>query len=117
MKKGLSLLELVVAFGLLALVLPFVLNLIPSGTLAMKKAEEIQEASAYGWKLIEEARASTALGVDLNTQVTLGTTQYQVVREIYQVDDRLRDVVVELRPRRGEPQRLAARMELHAPPP
>jgi hypothetical protein len=114
-RKGLSLLELVVCFGLLALVIPFVLNLVPSGTLALRKAEVVQEASAYGLVLIDEARNSPAMGLDLDTTRTVGRTEFRIRREIYQVDDRLRDVVVELTPRRGQTMRLATRMELYAP--
>ena len=116
MRKGMSLLELVVCIGLLALVIPFVLNLIPSGTLALRKAEEVQEASAYGVILIDQARSSPALGLDLDENRRVGRSEYHVRREIYQVDDRLRDVVVELTPRRGQPMRLATRMELYAAP-
>jgi hypothetical protein len=111
------LLELVVCVALLALVIPFVLNLVPSGTLALKKSEQVQEASCYAFKLIEEARNSPAMGLDLDTTVRLGTTDYAVRREIFQVDSRLRDVVVEMKPGRGQPIRLATRMALYAAPP
>ncbi|MEW6281564.1 MAG: type II secretion system protein [Candidatus Eremiobacterota bacterium] len=110
--RGLSLLETVVAIGLVGLMIPFVLNLIPSGTLALKRAETLEVATAYGWKLIEEARRlPTVQGKDVDRDVKVGGTGFHVTREFFPVGDNLRDVVVTMRPSRGEPVRLATRME------
>ncbi len=106
MKRGMSLLEMVVCIGLLALVIPFVLNLIPSGSLALHKAEEVQAATATAALLIEEAGEG-----DLDEE----RGEFHVRRAIYQVDDRLSDVVVEVTPRRGAPVRLATRIRVDAP--
>ncbi|GMU55397.1 MAG: hypothetical protein AMXMBFR33_45430 [Candidatus Xenobia bacterium] len=113
--RGLSLLEMVVALGLLALVLPFLLNLVPSSALALKRAEDVDAASAYATRLLEEARATppSRLGVDLDSFVTLNNTRFRVVREVYAVDNypALRDVVVAISgPARLQPIRMATRL-------
>ncbi len=108
-----SLLEMVVALGLVALVLPFLLNLVPSSALALKRAEDVDAASAYATRLLEEARATppTRPGVDLDTTVTLNNTRFR--REVHAVDNypALRDIVVAISgPARLQPIRMATRL-------
>ncbi len=113
--RGLSLLEVVVALALLALVLPFLLNLVPSSALALKRAEDVNAASAYAAKLLDESRCAPnfTVGVDKQETVTLNNTEFQVAREIYAVQgmDEMRDVVVSVTgPRRFQPIRMATRL-------
>lgn len=114
MKRGLSLLEVVVALALIALVLPFLLNLVPSSALALKRSEDVNAASAYAAKLLEEVRAdpSPTPGVVTST-VRLNNTDFRIVREIYAVDRQpsLHDVVVSVHgPARFAPIRVATRI-------
>ncbi|MEW6278808.1 MAG: hypothetical protein AB1758_09315 [Candidatus Eremiobacterota bacterium] len=57
LRRALSLVEVVVAVGFLAISLILVLGLLPSGILSLKQAECLQTATSLGLRLIEEAPA------------------------------------------------------------
>ncbi|MBI3924867.1 MAG: hypothetical protein HY319_04950 [Armatimonadetes bacterium] len=99
MRRGLSLLEVVVALGLLALVLPMLVNLIPSSAVALRRAQDIDAATAYAHKVLEEARRDSTLapGATLEAEVTINRTNFRMIREVYEVSPAslgLVDVVV-----------------------
>lgn len=94
-RRGLSLLELIIAVALLAIAVLFIVSIIPSGVLGLKKAEDLQTASAYGMELIETVRMHPPAAPDRRSfALTLNSTNFDFVREIYAVEDDLFDVVV-----------------------
>ena len=83
---GLSLVEVTVSLTLAALVMLFILNLIPSGVLALRKAQDVQAASAYGYGLMEDATAALlsqrSVPASTDVRVTLNDTEFHVTRTV-----------------------------------
>lgn len=110
MKRGHSLLEMVVAAGILALALPLILNLLPTSFFALRKAENIQIATSLAIYQLDEARYLTPrLGAEVET-VAVGGHDYQVAREFYRVDTLRWDVLVVCTSQQLAPVRLATRV-------
>lgn len=94
-RRAVSLLEVVVALGLMAVVIPLLLNLLPSSMMSLRRAERLQVATTLAaYRMDEVNLLNPAPGVDLNEIVTLSSRRYQVVREFYIVDGDRLDVVV-----------------------
>lgn len=94
-RRGLSLLEIIFALGILATLLPLVLNLLPTSLLALRRSEQLQSATSLALYRVDEAQyLPRRAGVDLQEDVRLGELTYHVVREMYRVDDRRYDVAV-----------------------
>ncbi|MEW6278780.1 MAG: hypothetical protein AB1758_09175 [Candidatus Eremiobacterota bacterium] len=110
-RRGLSLMELVVALGLLALTFPMLLNLLPASQLARRKAENLQSATSLALEWLEDARVNPPAGPGLDRDLTvrLNGTRYQARREVVEVSPEAFDVVVTLEGP-GEPVRLATRI-------
>ena len=102
------------ALSLAALVLPFLLNLIPSGRLAQQKGENLQAATAFALEWIEDAslKPPKVDGTDKDQTVLLNGVAFHATREARQVEGQkdLQDVIVTLTTPRGEPIRLAIRL-------
>jgi len=111
-RQALSLLEVVVGLGLLALIMPLALNLIPSGRFAQKRALSLEAATALAQGWLEETRNASTLsaGVYRQQTVQVGQLTFRAVQEHYGVDAYLMDVVVVVQPPQGQPVRLATRM-------
>lgn len=111
--RAFSLIEVVVGLGLLALILPLALNLVPGSLFAQRRAQTTESATALaqGWLQIARTQASLAAGLYGPETVVVGGGSFGVVREVYNVDAYLQDVVVVVSPSRGQPIRLASRLE------
>lgn len=110
MKRGHSLLEMVVAAGILAMALPLVLNLLPTSFFALRKAENIQIATSLAIYQLDEARyIAPRPGAEAET-VTVGGQIYRLTREFYRVDTVRWDVLVVCSNQQLAPVRLATRI-------
>lgn len=106
--RGLSLLEVVVGLCLIALVVPFLLNLIPGGYLASFRAEIIQTGTTGALEWTEQARRKPKAR---NEKVVLNKIEFQASTEIFPVTDtNLIDIVVTFVPPRGAPIVLCTRV-------
>jgi type II secretory pathway pseudopilin PulG len=113
-KRGASLLEVVIALGLLAIIIPLIFNLLPSSMLSLRRAERLQVATTLAsyrmdeLSLLEEPQP----GRDLDEEISLPPHRYRVVREFYALDTYRMDVVVscELVESGLPPVRLATRL-------
>lgn len=94
-RHGLTLIEVLLAVALLAMGILFVVSIIPTSVLSLKKAENMQAAAAYGMELIECARlAPPQAGETREFEVTINQTSIKFVREVAPLADDLFDVVV-----------------------
>lgn len=91
MRRGLSLLEIVVAVGFLAISLIMVLSLMPAGILSLDQAEKLETATSLGTMLVEE---TTAPGPPETLTFTLNGTEYSCHRSTTSVASDLFDVRV-----------------------
>ncbi|MGE0495775.1 MAG: prepilin-type N-terminal cleavage/methylation domain-containing protein [Vulcanimicrobiota bacterium] len=81
-KRGLSLVEVVVAVVLLAAAVMFILGLIPAGILSLKQAENVQTANAYAVRLLEEAPRPASFPSPVEQFATqLNGTQFTATRQ------------------------------------
>jgi len=94
--RGITLIEITLALGLIGLGIVFVVSIIPSSVLTLKRAEDLQAATAYGIRVLDEAQQSppTTEGVDRDEHVTINATDFHVKRQVVKVDDSLMDVIV-----------------------
>ena len=113
MRRGASLLEVIIALGLLAIIIPLILNLLPSSMLSLRRAERLQVATTLAsYRIDEVAYLRPEAGRDLDVVVDLPPNHYRVVREFYALDIYRLDVVVscELVDSGLPPVRLATRL-------
>lgn len=92
-----------------------IVTLLPTGVLSLKKAENLQSATAYAREVMETSRRGFARTAGLERfEATINATQMQVSREIRPVPEtggRLHDVLVTIRwPGQPAPVRLVTRM-------
>ncbi len=98
MKRGVTLMEVVLSTALVAIGLLFIAGIIPTSGFSLKKAENMQSATAYGLELVEDARLKPSPGVATrHYKVTLNHTEMRFKREVLFVEDGLYDVVVTAR--------------------
>ena len=116
MRRGGTLLEIVVAAGILALAIPLVLNLLPTGLLSLRKAESLQISTSLAFYRMDEARLlAPRSGPQPVELVQIGPQTFTLAREFYQVDAQRWDVVVVCQPQGLAPVRLATRLVREAP--
>lgn len=106
-RRGFSLLEVVVALALAALVLPLVLDLLPTSALALKRAEDLQAATGLATRALDEMRADPEPG---QARVELNDTRFLVVREVFEIRPGILDLVVRVIDERKHEVRLATRI-------
>lgn len=96
MRRAASLMEVVVALGLLSVVIPLIFNLLPSSMLSLRRAERLQVATTLAAYRMDEVAlvAPTTAGVDVDEIHSLPPQKYRLVREFYLVDAYRMDVVV-----------------------
>ncbi len=119
MRRGVSLLEVVVAVALLAIGIVFVLSLLPSSVLTLKRAEDMQAATAYGMEVLHDAelRVPSIAGRDRDLHFEINGTSFHVTRDVLPVDALLTDVVVTVKWRDDVPPlKLATRLAAAATP-
>jgi Tfp pilus assembly protein PilV len=92
--RGLSLLEVVIALALVALGVVFVLGIIPTSVLSVKRSENIEAATAYGMELVEDARQNLGTGTERHYEVEFNNTRITFIRALYTVDESTTDIVV-----------------------
>lgn len=95
-RRAIGLMEVVVALGLLATVLPLLLNLFPSSLATMRRSEHLQTATGLAIYRLDECRLLKKLrpGVDLDETVALGEQSFRLVREFYELDAMRLEVTV-----------------------
>jgi|GEM_PF-1221197 len=86
-----SLIEVMVAIGLLAVTLLFTMTAISSSRKTSEYARQLETAAEYGRSLIEEIKASPPPlselpKKDIDRVMTIGTKECHVLRSIYYVD-------------------------------
>ena len=93
--RAATLLEVVVALGLLATILPLILNLLPSSLLSMRRSERLQVATTLAsYRMDESSLLPQVAGVNLDEIVELAPHRYRVVRQFYLPDAYRMDVCV-----------------------
>jgi hypothetical protein len=118
-RPGLSILETVLAISLLSAILIFVLSILPTGVFSLKKAEDLEAASAYGESWLDQARQSppSGNGTDRTADVALNHTTFHVVRSVRQIPPDLVDVTVTMTWNPAEPPlHLGTRLYVGTPP-
>jgi type II secretory pathway pseudopilin PulG len=108
--RGVSLAELSVSVALLGLLIMFVITLLPSSVVTLRRADAMQSATAYAVDMIEQARTNPALGVGTAFLLDLEGGHFQVVRTVTPADAGLQDVVVTLRDTHGHVVTIGTRM-------
>lgn len=106
MRRGFSLLEVVVALGLAALILPLMLELLPTSALALQRAEDLQTATGVAVRAMDQMRADPRAG---NSKVELNRTVFTIVTEVHDVRPGVVDLVVRVTDERQHEVRLATR--------
>lgn len=101
-----SLIEVVVALALAALMLPLMLDLLPTSALALQKAEDLQTATGVALQAIDTMRLEPK---DSDRDVVLNGTSFHVKERAYEISEGVYDLVVEVEFPRSEPVRLATR--------
>ena len=117
---GLSLVEVLVALGLIAISLMLILGMIPAGIQSSQRAADIQMAAAWSRQLLEEAPQpnSSTPPPDLNETKTIGSTEFQAKRTIRSTGNYLYQIQVETSWNAGvEPIRLSLTRYNPAGPP
>ena len=112
--RAVSLLEVMVALGLLACIIPLLVNLLPSSMVSLRRAERLQVATTLAAYRMDEANLlNVGPGLNLNEEVSLPPYRYRVAREFYAVGNDRVDVVVNvlLLESNFPPIRLASRIE------
>jgi len=84
-KRGFSLLEVVVSISLVGLIVIFVLTLWPSSIVASQAADEQIEAESLAQSHLEESRAVPFSSLGIGTQqLSSPGDRYRVFREVFQ---------------------------------
>lgn len=120
MKRGFTMVEVIVAAALLGACVLLIVGLVPSGVLSLKKAEDLQAASAYALQVLEFHRKTARPDQDEAFDVALNQTQFHVHVQTSAVPahaERLADLCVTMSwNRQPAPLVLATRVRC-APPP
>lgn len=86
-RRGLTLVEVIVALGLIAVSLMLILGLIPAGIRSSQRAADIQAAAAWSRLLIEQTPPPTEFPITAelaqsNHQQQIGSTIFQAKRQV-----------------------------------
>ncbi len=86
-RRGLTLVEIMVAIGLIAVSLMMVLALIPAGIHSAQRAENVQSAAAWSRQLIEDAPVPEEFPIapdiaEEQFEMKIGRTNYRAVRRL-----------------------------------
>lgn len=103
-----------VALGLLACIIPLLVNLLPSSLVSLKRAERLQVATTLAsYRMDEVSLLQKNSEIYLNEKVELPPYRYQVTREFYAVDAYRLDIMVTVHLLESNlpPIRFASRME------
>ncbi len=117
---GLTLIEVMVAIGLIAVSLMLILSMIPAGIQSSQRASDIQMAAAWARQLLEETPqpSSSTPPADEELSKTIGPTQFQATRKVRITGNYLYQIEVETRWDAGvEPLRLSLTRYNPAGPP
>lgn len=106
-RPGMSLTETVVALGLAALLLPLMLELLPSSALMIQRAEDVQTATGIALEELQALRASPESG---EAVVVRNDTRFAVTRTVHLLEEGVWDLVVQVQGPRGAPVTVATRM-------
>lgn len=80
-RRGFTLIEVILAVALVGAGLLVLVSLLPSGVLSLKKAEDLQTATAYGVEVMEASRRGLAQTPHLaDFTVTMNATEFHVTR-------------------------------------
>lgn len=94
-REGQTLLEIILACSILAVLIPLFLNLLIPAKRSLQRAELLQVATSMALYRVEEVRYLDPVpGIDLRETMLVNQREYQIVREIYRVDELRLDVVV-----------------------
>lgn len=104
--RGASLIEIVVALGLAALLLPLVMNLLPTSALALQRAEDLQAATGLAMRAMDEFRDDFQ---EREETLVVNGSKFEVTREKFEIRPRTWDLVVTVQGPRGAPVVLATR--------
>lgn len=86
MRKGLTLVEILVAVGLFSTGLMLVLSLLPAGVLSLQQAENLQTATQFAQRLIEEAaEPATFPKTDADLRYSANGMDFKATRVIREV--------------------------------
>jgi prepilin-type N-terminal cleavage/methylation domain-containing protein len=116
-RRGVSLLEVTVAAALMGIVLLAVVELLPSSTLSLQHAEDLEAATAYGLYMLDDARTypeHLLTAPDVELDVTVARSSWHVVRHAVDGGNGLADVVVTLSARHRPPITLGTRVSVDA---
>jgi prepilin-type N-terminal cleavage/methylation domain-containing protein len=120
--QGVTLVELVVCVALLGLVVGFVVNLLPTGTLGLQRASDVSAATAYGVEVVDNATQNPLNPyqqslVDIDRTVQVGPTDFHVTRTWYPAEGgTMYDVVVTMQGPRGTPVTVGTRVAAASAP-
>lgn len=78
---GFTLVESIVAAALIGACLLTIISVIPSGVLSLKKAEDLEAATAYGMEVLEMRRARLDPG-EMTHEITMNATRFDVVSRV-----------------------------------
>lgn len=118
--SGLTLVEVLVALGLIAVSLMLILGMIPAGIQSSQRAADFQMAAAWSRQLLEEAPQPTRASPppDLVQTRRIGSTEFKAVRKIKITGNYLYQIEVETSWNAGvEPVRLSLTRYNPAGPP
>ncbi len=115
-RRGFTLAEIVVATGLIALCLFFLVSLVPTANLSLRKAEDTESATLYAQQQIETVRRTLAKAPPTaTTAVQLNGTDFKVETDVVRLSSQgsygLDEITVTLTRAdgRGAPVRLVSR--------
>lgn len=106
-----SLTETVAAAGLLALIVPLLLNLLPTGFLSLRRSECIETSTSLAlYRMDEVSFVTPREGIDLDESIQVKDRVYRLVREFYRLDPIRWDVVIVCTTPGEQPCRLVTRV-------
>ena len=116
LRRGHSLLEVVIATGLIAICLPLFFNLVPISLKALRESERLRMCASLAERHLQECYyRELQPGLSLDVSERVDGEDFHIVREVYAVDSLRLDVVVEVRASQGRPFQLRTRVPRKSP--
>lgn len=109
-QRAFSLVEVIVASGILGLTIPLVLNLLPTGFVSLRKAETLQVATSLALYRMDEVPFLDPQTGGLRETLSVGARSYVLTREFYKIDETRWDALVTCESENLTPIRLATRV-------